>query len=80
LQSDESLRIRNEAQAVCQPFRMQVVKVDSLPASAGEEFAVTIWLPRQFALAGPEVATVRDRIAAIKGVTKIWILLAPDAS
>lgn len=79
MDSDESLRIRKEAQTVCQPYRIQVVKVDSLPAAAGDGFAVTIWLPRPLALDGPEVATVRDRIEAIKGVTKVWILLAPDA-
>ena len=79
MDSDESLRIRKEAQTVCQPYRIQVVKVDSLPAAAGEGFAVTLRLPRPLALDAPEVTTVRDRIEAIKGVTKVWILLAPDA-
>lgn len=79
LDSDDSLRIRREAQAICEPYRIQVVKVDSLPEATGQGFAVTIWLPRHFALDGPEVTTVRDRTEAINGVTKVWILLAPDA-
>jgi hypothetical protein len=57
-----------------------VAKVDSLPGAAGEEFAVTIWLPRHLALDSPEVTAVRDRLETIKGVTKVWILLAPDAA
>jgi hypothetical protein len=79
LDLDESLRIRKEAQTICQPYRIQVIKVDSLSAAGEKGFAVTIWLPRHFSLDGPEVTEVRDRIEAIKGVTKVWILLAPDA-
>jgi hypothetical protein len=79
LDLDESLRIRKEAQTICEPYRIQVVKVDPLPTAAGEGFAVTIWLPRHLSLDGPEVTAVRDRTEAIRGVTKVWILLAPDA-
>ena len=57
-----------------------MTKVDSLSGAAGKGFAVTIWLPRTLALDSPEVAWVRDRLETIKGVTKIWILLAPDAA
>lgn len=80
MDQDESLQIRKEAQTICEPYRIQVVKVDSLSTAAGGGFAVTIWLPRNLSLDGPEVTDVRDRIAAIRDVTKVWILLAPDAS
>lgn len=76
----ELLGIRQEAQAICQPYQIQVANVDLLPTAAGGGFAVTIWLPRHLGLDSHEVAEVRPRLEAIKGVTKVWILLAPDAA
>ena len=76
--SAESLRIHNEAQAICQPFQILVTTVDALPGSAGGGFAVTIWLPRHIALDGPEVREVREQLEAINGVTRVWVLLAPS--
>lgn len=76
----ELLRIRQEAQAVCQSYQIQVTNVDPLPATAGGGFAVSIWLPRHLGLDSREVAEVRPRLEAIKGVTKVWVLLAPDAA
>ena len=80
MESPEWFRIRKEAEAICQPYQIHVIKVDSLSALAGEGFAATIWVPRHLALDGPEVAAVRDRLEAIEGVTRVWILLAPDAA
>ena len=76
----ESLRIHQEAQAICQPYQIGVTKVDSLSEAAGGGFAVTIWLPRHLAINSPEVAEVRARLETIKGVTKVWVLLSPSAA
>ena len=76
---DESLRIRKEAQVTCRPLQILVTKVDALSEFAGGGFAVTIWLPRHLALDSQEVKEVRSQLEAIKGVTKVWILLAPSA-
>lgn len=77
--SAESLRIHNEAQAICRPFQILVTTVDAFPGSAGGGFAVTIWLPRHLALDGPEVREVREQLEAINGVTNVWVLLSPSA-
>ncbi len=76
----ESLRIRKEAQAICQAYQIGVTNVDPLSGTAGGGFAVTIWLPRYLGLDSQEVREVRPRLEAIRGVTKVWILLAPDAA
>ena len=76
----ELLRIRQEAQAICQSYQIQATNVDPLPAAAGGGFAITIWLPRHLRLDSPELAEVRPRLEAIKGVTKVWVLLYPDAA
>ena len=76
----ELLRIRQEAQAICQDHKIQVANVDKLSGAAGEGFAVTIWLPRYLALDSPEVAAVRTRLETVKGVTKVWVLLSPSAA
>ena len=76
----ESLRIRKEAQAICQAYQIGVTNVDPLSGAAGGGFAVTIWLPHHLALDNHEVTEVRSYLEAIKGVTKVWILLAPDAA
>ena len=57
-----------------------MTNVDPTPGAAGGEFAVTIWLPRHLDLNSRKVIEVRDRLEAIKGVTKVWVLLAPDAA
>lgn len=75
----ESLRIHNEAQAICRPFQILVTKVDAMPEFAGGGFVVTIWLPRHLALDGPEVREVRAQLEAINGVTNVWVLLSPSA-
>jgi len=74
----ELLRIHREAEAICQPYQIQVTKVDPLPGAAGGGLAVTIWLPRHLGPDSQEVTEVRDRLEAITGVTKVWILLTPD--
>jgi len=76
----ESFRIHQEAQAICKPYQIGVTNVDPTPGAAGGGFAVTIWLPRHLDLDSREVIEVRDRLEAIKGVTKVWVLLAPDAA
>jgi hypothetical protein len=76
----ESLRIREEAQAICEPYRIGVTNVDPLPGVAGGGFAVTIWLPRDLALDGREVTEVRSRLESIPGVSKVWVLLSPSAA
>ena len=76
----ESFGIHQEAQAICKPYQIGVTKVDSLSEAAGGGFAVTIWLPHHLALDSHEVTEVRSYLEAIKGVTKVWILLAPDAA
>lgn len=78
----ESLRIHQEAQAICGPYQIGVTKVDPLSGAAGggEGFAVTIWLPCHLALDSYEVTEVRSRLETIAGVTKVWILLSPSAA
>ena len=76
----ELLRIRQEAQAICEPYQIGVTKVDPLPGAAGGGFAVTIWLPHHLTLNSPEVAEARARLETIKGVTKVWVLLSPSAT
>ena len=76
----ELLRIRQEAQAICQSYQIQVTNVDPLSTAAGGGFAVTIWLPRHLSLDSHEVAEVRPRLEAIQGVTKVWVLLSPSAA
>ena len=77
MEDADALRIRREADDICQPYKIRVAYVDRLPADEG--FAVTLWIQPTLSPNGPEVAEIRPRLERIRGVTKIWVLLYPDA-
>ena len=68
--------IRKEAQAICDPYKIQVAEIDELPAAIGGGFAINILLPRSLGLDTPEVTDARLRLEKIKGVQRVHIVLS----